>query len=172
MFLIEKYYTHYKNWEDWQNGMYEDSKNKKLDIENAVKCLRNPYKAMLSVTKEWKYSSRENLSDLSSNRRSWLGQASCCYECKVPESCTREAWGMLTKEERINANKILEEKFKQKINQKISDLNLDPARIAQEVVFLLDRADISEEIVRLKEHLDIFFQNTQKDIHLNLKHYR
>ncbi len=104
--MIQKYYTHYLNWEDWQNGMYRDIENKQYYIHKAIECLRNPYEAMLKVTKEWRYSSKENLSDLTSNRKSWLGQAACCYQFKVPEHITREAWGLLTKEERINANRI------------------------------------------------------------------
>ena len=104
--MIQKYYTHYTNWEDWQNGMYRDVSDKEYYINKAIECLRNPDKAMLGVIKEWKHSSRENLSDLSSNRKSWLGQAACCYQFNVPEHLTREAWGRLTKEERINANKI------------------------------------------------------------------
>lgn len=104
--MIQKYYTHYLNWEDWQNGMYRDIENKQYYINKAIECLRNPYEAMLKVTKEWRYSSKENLSDLTSNRKSWLGQAACCYQFKVPEHITREAWGLLTKEERINANRI------------------------------------------------------------------
>lgn len=106
--MIQKYYTHYKNWEDWQNGMYRDVKDKTYYINKSIECLKNPEKPMLNVIKKWKYASRENLSDLTSNRRSWLGQAACCYEFKSPEHCTREAWGLLTKEERINANKIAE----------------------------------------------------------------
>lgn len=107
-FMIQKYYTHYKNWEDWQNGMYRDVNNKQYYIQKSIECLRNPGKSMLKVIKEWNYSCKENLSDLSSNRKSWLGQAACCIEFKSPEHCTREAWGLLTKEERINANIIAE----------------------------------------------------------------
>lgn len=105
MFII-KYYTHYTNWEDWKFGMYRDVKDKSYYIQKSIDCLKNPEIPMLKVIKEWRFSSRENLSDLKSNRRSWLGQAACCYEFKSPEHCTREAWGLLTKEDRINANKI------------------------------------------------------------------
>lgn len=108
--MIQKYYTHYKNWEDWQNGMYRDIKpnEKEYYLNKAIECLRNPKESMLNVIKNWTYASKENLSDLTSNRRSWLGQAACCYQFKVPEHITRECWGKLTKDERINANKIAE----------------------------------------------------------------
>lgn len=106
--MIQKYYTHYTNWEDWQNGMYRDvyGEDKKHLIQKAIECLKDPEQYMLKVTKEWYYSSRENLSDLQSNRKSLLGQAACCIYHKVPEQCTREAWGKLSNKERINANKI------------------------------------------------------------------
>lgn len=106
--MIPRYYTHYKNWEDWQNGMYRDVTKSEYDmyVKLAIDCLRSPYKSMLAVTKNWYHSTKQNLSDLSSNRRSWLGQAACCFQYNVPEQCTREAWGKLTKQERINANKI------------------------------------------------------------------
>lgn len=110
--MIQKYYTHYKNWEDWQNGMYRDVKDKQYYLNKAIECLRNPYEPMIKVTNEWRYSSRENLSDLTSNRKSWLGQAACCYQFRVPEHITRMAWGKLTKEERINANKIAQKVIK------------------------------------------------------------
>lgn len=105
---VKRYYTHYLNWEDWQNGMYRDIVKSEFDkyVKLAIECLRNPYDPMFNVTKEWYNSSYENLSDYTSNRKSWLGQAACCYNSKVPEQCTRHAWGLLTEKERQNANNI------------------------------------------------------------------
>lgn len=110
--MINKYYTHYTNWEDWKNGMYRDVKEKEYYIKKAIECLRDPYLSMYGVIKEWKQSTKENLSDISSNRRSWLGQAACCYKYGVPENLTRVAWGLLTSEERINANKTADKIIK------------------------------------------------------------
>lgn len=112
--MIQQYFTHYKNWEDWKNGMYRDIDKGEYDInvELAIKTLCNPEDAMLKVVKEWYHSARQNLSDLKSNRRAWLGQAACCIENRVPEHCTREAWGKLTNEQRIKANKIAEKVIK------------------------------------------------------------
>lgn len=105
---VKRYYTHYLNWEDWQNGMYRDVEKGEFEkyVKLAIDCLRNPKESMLSVINEWHHSSYENLSDYTSNRKSWLGQAACCYQYKVPEQCTRHAWGLLTDLERQNANKI------------------------------------------------------------------
>lgn len=48
-------------------------------------------------------------------------------------------------------------KIEQKIRSRLEALDtnskIEPGRIAQEVVFLLDKSDINEEIVRLREHL-------------------
>jgi uncharacterized protein (TIGR00255 family) len=58
-------------------------------------------------------------------------------------------------------NNVADE-YQKKLTKRINDLlaksdaqiELDQARLAQEVAFLADRADISEEITRLKSHLE------------------
>lgn len=59
---------------------------------------------------------------------------------------------------RDEANRALQEKFEAKIKARIpKDAgNIDPQRIAQEIVIQLEKADINEEIVRLNEHLKNF----------------
>ncbi len=59
---------------------------------------------------------------------------------------------------RDEANKLLQEKFEAKIKARIPKeiANVDPQRIAQEIVIQLEKADISEEVVRLNEHLKNF----------------
>jgi uncharacterized protein (TIGR00255 family) len=47
----------------------------------------------------------------------------------------------------------LQKKIAERVQQLVSQVTLDPARIAQEAAFLADRADITEEIVRLEGHL-------------------
>lgn len=105
---MEKYYTHYQNWECYQNGMYRetDKDTFKEHVKLSIDCLRDPENAMTNVINEWTQSSKENLSDKKSNRKSWLGQAGCCYQYGCTEDATRKAWGLLTNEERINANEI------------------------------------------------------------------
>tara|TARA_Y100000034_G_scaffold95703_1_gene116371 strand:+ start:3990 stop:4304 length:315 start_codon:yes stop_codon:yes gene_type:complete len=66
-------------------------------------------RAMLKVVKEWKYSCEHNLSNLSQNRRAWVGHAACALEKGLGESVVRSAWGMLTEEQRILANKKADE---------------------------------------------------------------
>jgi uncharacterized protein (TIGR00255 family) len=47
----------------------------------------------------------------------------------------------------------LQKKIAERVQQLVTQVTLDPARIAQEAAFLADRADITEEIVRLTGHL-------------------
>ena len=48
----------------------------------------------------------------------------------------------------------LQKKIAERVQQLVTQVTLDPARIAQEAAFLADRADITEEIVRLQGHLE------------------
>lgn len=58
---------------------------------------------------------------------------------------------------RDDANKALQEKYESKIKSRLpKDTQIDPQRIAQEIVIQLEKADINEEIVRLNEHLKNF----------------
>jgi uncharacterized protein (TIGR00255 family) len=59
---------------------------------------------------------------------------------------------------RDEANKALQEKYEAKIKARIpkDTANIDPQRIAQEIVIQLEKADINEEVVRLNEHLKNF----------------
>jgi uncharacterized protein (TIGR00255 family) len=47
----------------------------------------------------------------------------------------------------------VQKKLVERVQQLVSQVALDPARIAQEAAFLADRSDITEEIVRLEGHL-------------------
>ena len=47
----------------------------------------------------------------------------------------------------------LQKKIAERVQQLVTQVTLDPARIAQEAAFLADRSDITEEIVRLLGHL-------------------
>ena len=43
-----------------------------------------------------------------------------------------------------------------KIQKLLNEIDLDPMRLAQEVVILTDKADVTEEVVRLYSHIDQF----------------
>jgi hypothetical protein len=59
---------------------------------------------MRRVTKEWLYSCEHNLTDVSQNRRAWLGHAACCMAIGAPEHVTRAAWWHLSQKQQDDAN--------------------------------------------------------------------
>ena len=63
-----------------------------------------------------------------------------------------------------NAAAGLADAYRQRLQKRIAELlnrggqvvEIDPARLAQEVAYLADRSDVSEEMVRLRSHLTQF----------------
>lgn len=114
--MISNKYAHpYNLWEDYLNGMFKDDIRYEK-VTKAIYILGNPKKcrkAMERVLTEWKYAPQTNLlSDVKfrfSGNRAWLG-AACC---NIEEGCTvsevRNAWWLLTEEQRNIANQIADE---------------------------------------------------------------
>jgi uncharacterized protein (TIGR00255 family) len=50
----------------------------------------------------------------------------------------------------------LQKRISELVNRSGQNIELDPARLAQEVAYLADRSDVSEEMVRLRSHLAQF----------------
>jgi len=93
-------------WEDWQAGMYRGTTEPSA-IEKSMALLASPErlaKAMRAVTIHWPIVTEHQLTNLEHNRRSWLGQAACCFAVKSSEIDTRIAWGRLTDIQRFEAN--------------------------------------------------------------------
>jgi len=60
--------------------------------------------AMRKVIVAWPISCEHNLTEPTMNRLAWIGHAACSYEIDCPEDVTRQAWGMLTEKQRIDAD--------------------------------------------------------------------
>ncbi len=54
---------------------------------------------------------------------------------------------------REEANRHLQERFEQKIGNRLKGQEIDTQRLTQEIVLQLEKADINEELVRLTEHI-------------------
>lgn len=106
---MKQYYTDYKNWEDFKAGMWNQSEDEDFHEHAATETLKHPRAAMERVINEWPETTRCNLTNLSCNRKSWLGQAACCIETGVPEYITRRVWNRLDKAIKDNANQIAKE---------------------------------------------------------------
>lgn len=103
----------YTEWEDFRAGMYRDATNAEREAMTAaaVSLLSDPHRlvaAMRSVTVEWRLAAEANLHE-PPNNRAWLGQAACCFAAGVPEELTRAAWGVLTDQQRVGANRVADQ---------------------------------------------------------------
>ena len=111
--MIKVYHPYY-NWECFINGMY--SQDSTGTIDQAVLILSDPVlfdKVLGDVIKKWPISAEEHLTNTGSNRRSWCGQAACCYLYRVNEQTTRLAWARLDNKQQYTANQIATRHIKQ-----------------------------------------------------------
>lgn len=105
---FDRVYHPYWDWEEVNFNMWGTVENKKLWLNRAVKFTGDHKKYgrfMMRVVNEWKFSCENALTDYSLNQRAWVGHAAVAMAIGCPESITREAWGLLTDEQRLLANK-------------------------------------------------------------------
>ena len=105
---FERVYHHYLEWEEIDANMWGSVKDRKVFLEKA-KIFTADHKKygrfMSKVVSEWKFSCENALTDYSLNRRAWIGHAACALAMGCPEDIVREAWGSLTDEQQLLANK-------------------------------------------------------------------
>lgn len=104
-------YHHYSLWEEIKYNMWGKVNDRKSFLDRAIKftsdhILYGSY--MKKVVSEWKYSCEHNLSDITQNRKAWLGHAACALSFNCPEDIVREAWNKLTEKQQFLANKEAE----------------------------------------------------------------
>src|SRR5262245_953097 len=105
---MKRVFYPYLEWEDWNAGMYRNA-TETAAVARSRGLLSNPAKlleAMRRVVSEWPIATEHQLTNTEHNRRSWLGQAACCIARTSSETDTRIAWGMLTDEQRREANAV------------------------------------------------------------------
>jgi hypothetical protein len=64
---------------------------------------------MIRVTVDWPISCEQNLGFMGQNRQAWIGHAACCHAIQCPEDVTRQAWWLLTQDQRDAANAVADE---------------------------------------------------------------
>jgi len=107
---VKRVWHPYTSWEEVGAGMWRQvagSERERL-LAEAVAFTGDAEKygtAMMAVINAWPLSCEHNLTDLGQNRRAWLGHAACCLAIGCPEDVTREAWGHLSEEQRIAADR-------------------------------------------------------------------
>lgn len=105
---MKRIYYPYYEWEDYLNGMY-DTQCELFDdkVNKAYLILKDSelfFNLAVEMTSSWVLSTAVNLSNVSCNRRAWIGQATCSFSDKCTELSTRAAWAMLTEIEKYKAN--------------------------------------------------------------------
>ena len=106
---MKRIYHPYKLWEDWQAGMWRTvTQEEEIAIlPKAVEFTGNAElygSFMLKVVDSWPFACEHNLSELSMNRRAWIGHAAACLAFGCPEYITRRAWWMLSQQQRDEAD--------------------------------------------------------------------
>jgi len=114
---IERKFHNYKNWECFGQGMYEttcfmDKYAMINDCELLLSCPEWLWESMTFVTHHWLTSSEQHLTNMSRNRKAFLGQAACCFSHGAPEYLTKLAWFNLDEKTQKKANEVASEVIK------------------------------------------------------------
>lgn len=107
----KRVYHHYKLWEDYRAGFYNNcsGSEKELKIKKVLEMFQSKdltKEYMNRVINEWNYSCEQNFTNSSINKIAYLGQAACCIYAEVPNTVTMEAWSLLDRTDQDTANKI------------------------------------------------------------------
>lgn len=87
--------------------MWRKPENREAMLLEAVQFTGNAEaygKAMLRVIEEWPVSCEHNLSNITQNRKAWIGHAACALERGFCEDVVRSAWSHLSQRQRDEAN--------------------------------------------------------------------
>jgi len=105
---LKRVYHPYTSWEEVRHGMWADVEGKDEWLQRAI-TFTSDHKLygsyMRRVVSEWPVSCENALTDLALNRKAWIGHAACALAFGCPEDVVRLAWGKLTDEQRVLANK-------------------------------------------------------------------
>ncbi len=124
---MKRIYHPYWLWEEIDANMWGDVSNRKAALKKAVEFTGDHKKYgrfMQRVVNEWRYSCENALTDTALNRRAWVGHAATALALGIPEDITREAWGHLTDEQRLLANKEADRAIALWENSRKEDKNL------------------------------------------------
>jgi hypothetical protein len=104
---IKRIYHPYWDWEEVNYNMWGSVGDKKKYLKMAIEFTGDHKKYgrfMRQVVAKWTKSCEHNLSNVTQNRKAWIGHAACALAMGCPEDIVRSAWGYLTKEQQDLAN--------------------------------------------------------------------
>jgi len=109
---IARVYIPYWEWEDWKEGMWRkinDKEEENILLQKAIEFTGDWVKygtAMQKVVTLWPNTMLNTLTNVSANRRAFLGHCAVQMEINCPEYITRLAWKELTDKQREEADEI------------------------------------------------------------------
>lgn len=95
-------------WEEIPANMWGDVTDREAYLARAIEFTGDHKRYgsfMRRVVSEWPFSCENALTDHALNKKAWIGHAACALALGCSEDITREAWGRLTDEQRLLANK-------------------------------------------------------------------
>ena len=123
---MKRIYRPFWEWEDLEMWSDVSAKDRRKFLPLAVEFTGDAEKygaAMLRVLDEMPFACEHNLTELSMNRQAWIGHAAAFLATGCPEVVTREAWGMLTDDQREKADAKAAEAIKEweraQVNRKV-----------------------------------------------------
>lgn len=108
---LKRVYHPVSSWEELEHNMWGEVDDRAEWIKRAEDFTGDHKKYgryMRRVIAEWPISCENALTDYRINRKAWIGHAACALAMKCPEDVVREAWGNLTDEQRLLANREAE----------------------------------------------------------------
>lgn len=108
---VKQVWHPWDKWEEVAHNMWGEAQGPKAALETAIwftgdHKLYGSYMAL--VCKEWPISCENAFTDPYMNHKAWLGHAAVALAHGIPEDITRKAWGYLTDEQKLLANKEAE----------------------------------------------------------------
>lgn len=98
-------------WEEVKHNMWGAVDDRQAMLRRAIE-FTGDHKLygrwMRKVIAAWPNSCENALTDASLNKRAWIGHAACAMAFRCPEDIVRQAWGHLSDEQRLLANKEAE----------------------------------------------------------------
>lgn len=98
-------------WEEIQHNMWGRVKDRPAFLERAIQFTGNHElygSFMFRVIREWPVSCENAFTDPHLNHKAWVGHAACALAMGCPEDIVRQAWGVLSDEQKLLANKEAE----------------------------------------------------------------
>jgi len=107
----QRIYHPISKWEEIGAGMWDKSKDRKSDLKRAIIFTGNHRlygKYMMQVVNEWTFSCENSLTNTDINHKAFIGHCAAAKALRLPEDIVRQAWGLLTNEQRQKADMAAE----------------------------------------------------------------